>query len=108
MVQFECLSLLAEIPGASSVELAEQMGVTPQTASAVQQSLEKIGLIERTRKSTDGRVMTTQLTERGRSLQRECDAVMRIEDARVLEALEPTERTKLKSLLGTLIRAHTH
>ena len=66
--QEKCLNILDERPAVSKVEMAAELDVTPQAVSTVQWSLEDAGLVERCRNSTDGRVLVTSLTDKGRQL----------------------------------------
>jgi MarR family transcriptional regulator, organic hydroperoxide resistance regulator len=105
--QAQCLTILSERPGLSNVEMAAELKVTPQAVSIVQRSLEDAGLVERSRNSTDGRVLMTSLTDKGRKLFKRCDAAMRVSDDELLEVLPAADRRRIKKLLGALIESQS-
>jgi DNA-binding MarR family transcriptional regulator len=76
--------------------MAAELYVTPQAASTVQRSLEDAGLVERCRNSTDGRVLMTSLTDKGRQLFKDYDAAMRVADDKLLEVLPAADRRRIK------------
>jgi MarR family transcriptional regulator, organic hydroperoxide resistance regulator len=103
--QAQCLSILNERPAVSNVEMAAELYVTPQAVSIVQRSLEDAGLVERSRNSTDGRVLMTSLTDKGRKLFKRYDAAVRVSDDKLLEVLPAADRRRIKKLLGALIES---
>ncbi|SHX56912.1 MarR family transcriptional regulator [Mycobacteroides abscessus subsp. abscessus] len=72
--QMECLAVLSAQPGISNVEIAAELRITPQAVSLVQRSLEEAGLVHRSRRQADARVLTTELTAKGRKLFERADA----------------------------------
>ena len=85
--------------------MAAELYVTPQAVSIVQRSLEDAGLVERSRNSSDGRVLMTSLTDKGRKLFKRYDAAMRVSDDKLLEVLPAADRRRIKKLLGALIES---
>jgi MarR family transcriptional regulator, organic hydroperoxide resistance regulator len=103
--QAQCLNLLNERPAVSNVEMAAELFVTPQAVSIVLGSLEDAGLVQRRRDSTDGRVLMTSLTDKGRKLFKRYDAAMRVSDDKLLGVLPAADRKRIKKLLGALIES---
>lgn len=65
--QYSVLASLEAEPGASNARLARRAFVTPQTMQALLVKLEQSGLIERRPDPEHGRILRTELTEKGRS-----------------------------------------
>ncbi|GAA3443235.1 MarR family winged helix-turn-helix transcriptional regulator [Planomonospora venezuelensis] len=65
--------LLLDRGGATSVELAEHLGVTKQAASKIVAELEDWGYVERRPHATDGRARVLALTDKGRAYVRHAD-----------------------------------
>jgi DNA-binding MarR family transcriptional regulator len=103
--QAQCLNILNERPAISNVEMAAELFVTPQAVSTVQRSLEDAGLVQRRRHSTDGRVLMTSLTDKGRQVFTDYDAAMRVADDDLLRVLPAADRRRIKKLLGVLIES---
>jgi DNA-binding MarR family transcriptional regulator len=61
--------------------------------------------VQRRRDTADGRVLMTSLTPKGRKLFKDCDAAMRVSDAKLLEVLPAADRKRIKKLLGALIES---
>jgi DNA-binding MarR family transcriptional regulator len=68
--QYYYLRALWERDGVSQVELSARLGVERASATAVLQSLEQLGLIERVQDRSDLRKLSVHLTPRGVALQR--------------------------------------
>ncbi|MUM17606.1 MarR family transcriptional regulator [Mycobacterium sp. CBMA271] len=103
--QMECLAVLHAQPGVSNVEIAAELRITPQAVSLVQRSLEEAGLVCRARRVADARVLTTQLTAKGRKLFEHADATLREDDDEILGDMTAKDRTQLRKLLGGVIEA---
>lgn len=101
--QMECLSVLSAQPGISNVEIAAELRITPQAVSLVQRSLEEAGLVHRSRRQADARVLTTELTAKGRKLFERADATLREDDEEVLANMTERDRVQLRRLLGGVI-----
>jgi DNA-binding MarR family transcriptional regulator len=87
-------------------QLARFSGVTRASISSVLNTLERDGLIARTRGSADKRVVTVSLTERGDVVVREA---MRRQNARErawVTCLDHEERKTLANLLLRLVEHH--
>lgn len=101
--QMECLAVLSAQPGISNVEIAAELRITPQAVSLVQRSLEEAGLVHRSRRQADARVLTTELTAKGRKLFERADATLREDDEEVLANMTEKDRVQLRRLLGGVI-----
>ncbi|AGM28995.1 marR family protein [Mycobacteroides abscessus MAB_030201_1075] len=101
--QMECLAVLSAQPGISNVEIAAELRITPQAVSLVQRSLEEAGLVHRSRRQADARVLTTELTAKGRKLFERADATLREDDEEILANMTERDRVQLRRLLGGVI-----
>ncbi len=63
--QVWALALMARTPGLRVTQLARDLSIHPSTASNLLDKLERAGLVERARNSTDQRVVQLYLTEAG-------------------------------------------
>lgn len=103
ITHYSCLELLAQRPGLSNSELARGTFVTRQSMNVLLQTLEREGLVTRNSTPPVGRVLPTQITERGRTqLAAASTAVKLIEDS-MLAALSEPERDQARRLLETMI-----
>lgn len=86
--------------------LAHLSAVTRASVSSVLNTLERDGLVERRRESTDRRMVTVVLTPLGR--RRTADAFRRQNEREQqwVRALEEPERAELVRLLGRLLAQH--
>ncbi len=100
------LRLLGRHPGISQRTLADRLGAVPSRVVALVDSLEKRGLVARTRSVVDRRSHELTLTEDGRAaLHLLRSAAERHEEA-MLGPLSEAERVALGELLATLAAAH--
>jgi DNA-binding MarR family transcriptional regulator len=100
---FGLLTMLAQDQPCSQAHLAERMGVSPPAMLALLDSLEKVGLVARTRSELDRRVQQISLTGPGRkALARAQDTADRIQ-AEIAERLGPEPDADLRALLAKLI-----
>ena len=100
------LRLLGRHPGISQRALADRLGAVPSRVVALVDSLEKRGLVTRTRSTVDRRTHELTLTDDGHTaLRRLRSAAERHEEA-MLGPLSETERSALDELLATLATAH--
>ncbi len=66
--QFGLLHAMSEQPCQSARDLATHADLTPGTVTQMLDSLEAVGLVERSRSTEDKRVVLTKLTDQGREL----------------------------------------
>ena len=97
--QYALLRGLAERDHARIRELARDAGVTASTATRILDALERRGIVERARSSTDRRAVTITLTDHGRRLLTGQDAWLRDRQRTFYAALPPIERELAPDLL---------
>ena len=100
--EFVCMRHLSETPGSSSAELARTAGVTPQAMNTVLRRLEDEGLASRPETVTSGRALPANLTDKGRTLLKRSEALVRVADERILGKLDAGQQREFKRMLGTL------
>lgn len=74
---FDALDSVAETGPFTQSGLADQLGVTPQSLGKVLERLKELGLLTKERGSADGRCRSIRLTQRGRSVLRTADELVR-------------------------------
>lgn len=99
--QFRALGFLSHCPGASLSAVADHLGVTRPTASAIADRLVRHGLVERAADPTERRRITLTLTPTGLELLQQARAATR---ARVAEMLEGLSSADLESIVTGLSR----
>lgn len=95
--QWDTLRTLRDQPGASGAEIARSTKVSPQAVATMLQRLEKAGLI--VRRSAQGRVMETYLSEVGEALLQKGDAIAIEIEAKVLSGFSAKERSQFQDYL---------
>ena len=93
------LSHLAASEGQSQQALSIALGIHRSAVVAAVDDLEQRGLAERRRDPVDRRAYTLYLTPEGRELLAELQRVAEENEAELLTALNPSERSQLISLL---------
>jgi DNA-binding MarR family transcriptional regulator len=99
--QLRVLHRLRERP-ASCGQVAEHLGITPSTATALIERLVRRDLIERTPHEGDRRVTDLRLSERGRELLEEAGRSKRGVISASIEAMATADRERLAALLDRL------
>lgn len=103
-VEFTILTLVQENPGVSARQLADALAVTPPNITMWIDKLERRGLIERERSTTDRRAQHIRATTEGARLARQAvERVIEGEQA-TLATLSPAERAMLVELLHKVAR----
>ena len=85
--------------------LAHALHITPPTATATLQRMERNGWIERRRHVTDQRIVQVYLTEKSKALRAEARASFQELDKELTSALTDEERNILMTLL---LKVHLH
>ncbi len=98
-VEFTILTLVHENPGVSARQLADALAVTPPNITMWIDKLERRGLIERERSTTDRRAQHIRTTAPGAALARQAVERVLEGEAATLAALSPAERAMLIELL---------
>lgn len=84
-------------------DLAEQLGLTPPSVTALTRRLVATGLIARCPHPEDSRVVLIDLTDAGHALHRELTQEQLRGMARLLAALAPAEQETMLNLLGRAV-----
>lgn len=84
--------------GLPQAALADQLCVEPPTVTKMLQRMERKGWIERRGDPTDARLSRVYLTDSGRALQTDIDAVWKQLEAEMTASLSDAERALLKRL----------
>jgi len=87
-------------------DLSDMAGIAARTATAIVDSLERDGLVERVRHPHDRRAFLRRLTDEGVRCHREAEEVDRLALAEATAALDAADREQLRTLLAR-IRDHT-
>ncbi|GAA3462709.1 MarR family winged helix-turn-helix transcriptional regulator [Saccharothrix longispora] len=85
--------------------LAELSGTTRSAMSNLINTLERAGLVERTRDGQDRRVVFVALTDEGRDAVSSTFPVQNAREARWFEALAPAERAQMVELIRRVVAA---
>ncbi|HET6506114.1 MAG TPA: MarR family transcriptional regulator [Baekduia sp.] len=102
--QYTALSVLRMRPGLSNAQLARRTFVRPQSMMQVISKLEGEGLIQRAPDPDHGRILRTEITEKGRAVLAACDrSVTRMERA-MLADVSREQRDELRETLLAMVR----
>ena len=105
IVGFQVLALL-EMHGALPMSrLAEELGVALPNATGIVNRMAERGLIERRSDSSDRRLVLVMLTEAGRRLIEEMEAIRRARMARLFAELTETQQERLLACVRDLEHA---
>jgi DNA-binding MarR family transcriptional regulator len=103
--QFTVLATIGREGELSASDLARELGMTAQTVNVMVKSLEKDGLLRRSRHPSHGRVLLAGLTATGRrTLERGRAVGMQVQE-RVLAGLSTSDRRQLVRLLKAVEKA---
>jgi DNA-binding MarR family transcriptional regulator len=95
---------LYEEDGLRMVELAERARLSKQTMTTLVRSLERHGLVRRTRDRHDGRAFRISLTDRAEELRPVAEAVLGDLDRMIREQLSNTEVECLRAALRKVLQ----
>jgi len=102
MSQWALLKTVGDEPGLSQRELADRILLTGSTLTHHLDRLETDGYIDRTRDTTDRRVVRVSLTPAGKHRRAELDSIVAAGDATIHSLLSDREYQTLNRLLATL------
>jgi MarR family transcriptional regulator, organic hydroperoxide resistance regulator len=102
LAQYQVIAPLEEADELPVGELACAAGIATPTATRMLDALARGGLITRRSSSVDRRVVTVELTDKGRRVARAKGKVVAEKRRRAYESLSPTERRQAVALLGRL------
>ncbi|WP_445151295.1 MarR family winged helix-turn-helix transcriptional regulator [Baekduia sp. Peel2402] len=103
--QYTALSVLRMRPGLSNAQLARRTFVRPQSMMQVISKLEADGLIVRAPDANHGRILRTEITEKGREVLAACDRSVTQMEKAMLADFSREERDELRDALLTMVRA---
>ncbi len=107
MIGFQAIALL-EMNGAMPMtRLADEIGVALPNATGIVGRLEERGIVERTRDAADRRLVLVGLTDQGRRLIGEMEAVRRERMTRLFATLNPVQQERLLATVHDLRAAST-
>jgi len=104
-VEFTILTLVDENPGVSARQLADALAVTPPNITMWIDKLERRGLVERERSTTDRRAQHIRATAEGARLARQAVQGVVEGERSTIVGLSPAERAMLIELLYKVARA---
>lgn len=104
VTHYSCLELLAQRPGLSNSELARGAFVTRQSMNVLLQTLERDGFVTRPADARVGKVLPAQLTPRGRRSLDAATAAVRSVEVRMLRDMTPTDQSRARDLLRSMVR----
>ncbi|GAB3556335.1 MarR family winged helix-turn-helix transcriptional regulator [Spelaeicoccus albus] len=96
------LRIIGRSPGIAQRQLADKLGALPSRVVALIDKLERAGLAERTRSTTDRRAQELNLTDDGRKLLAELRKAAMAQEREVTNGLTDEQRTQLHDLLATM------
>jgi DNA-binding MarR family transcriptional regulator len=106
--QVDTLDVIAQLGPCTMVELSAGMRVDASTATRAVDRLVDSGLAARRKSENDGRVVVVELTDEGRSLDRDLSRQRLEQFDEMLDLLEPQEREQLADSLELLVGAYDH
>jgi DNA-binding MarR family transcriptional regulator len=84
LAQYTALSVLEARGASSNAQLAERSWITPQSANEVMSVMAARGFVTREADPSHGRIILLTLTDEGATMLRECEAVLRPLETRML------------------------
>jgi DNA-binding MarR family transcriptional regulator len=105
ITHYSCLELLSQRPGLSNSELARGAFVTRQSMNVLLQNLEREGFVTRPTEAPVGKVLPTELTERGHESLKQATAAVRSVELRMLSGMTDDEQAAALRILRSMIRS---
>lgn len=100
--QFNTLQVVSLRPEWRMTDLSTRLHVSAGSLTTMMNRLIELGLVERTRSTTDRRVVTVKLTEKGTSVLKNGRDHMRSTLAAILATLPPADRVELGASLESM------
>ncbi len=101
-VQQAALSVLSDNPGINPAELARRCMVSPQAMNSLLGRLEARGFVQRSPHPHHGSLVEIKLTEPGRAVFEEADALVAKVEQRLAAGLSEQELATVRELLGRI------
>lgn len=105
VTHYSCLELLAQRPGLSNSELARGAFVTRQSMNVLLQGLERDGYVTRPAEAPVGKVLPSQLTQRGRRSLEDATVAVRSVEVRMLSGMTQEERAVAYKILRSMVHS---
>jgi DNA-binding MarR family transcriptional regulator len=102
--QYVLLAILANKDGLSQTQLGNRLSFDNPTVTGVIDRMERDGLVERRRTSSDRRVINIFLTRKAREILSELQEIADEVNDRALEDYSPKERSDLITMLNSIWR----
>ena len=97
------LFILQKKEGMSQREICDEMKIKPPSVAVSIKRMEKAGLIERKPDEKDQRVVRIYVTEKGKSLSKQIEKVVKESEAKVVEGFSEVEICLMKRFLKQMI-----
>ncbi|KWH28976.1 MarR family winged helix-turn-helix transcriptional regulator [Burkholderia stagnalis] len=104
LAQYTALSVLEARGASSNAQLAERSFITPQSANEVMSVMASRGFVTREADPSHGRVILLTLTGEGAAMLRECEAVLRPLESRMLGDLPADDAAHVQRALELFAR----
>ena len=103
MSQFEALRIIGVEGTKTMKDIAEELHITPPSATALIEEMERKGLVAREKDARDRRIVSIRLSKKALDLfTRVCDRKKAIMD-RMLQKLSVQDKKTLERIIGTII-----
>ena len=106
--QHAVLSALAQKDGLSLTQIARKIFLDNPATTGLVDRLERDGLVERHRISSDRRVINIYLTDKGKSILKTVDKIATNLDRNIMSVLSKSEVSELKNFLNRIWEKATH
>jgi len=106
--QHAVLSALAQKDGLSLTQIARKIFLDNPATTGLVDRLERDGLVERHRISSDRRVINIYLTDKGKSILKTIDKIATNLDRNIMSVLSKSEVSELKNFLNRIWEKATH
>ncbi|WP_175910791.1 MULTISPECIES: MarR family winged helix-turn-helix transcriptional regulator [unclassified Burkholderia] len=104
LAQYTALSVLEARGASSNAQLAERSFITPQSANEVMSVMAARGFVTREADPSHGRIILLTLTDEGAAMLRECEAVLRPLETRMLGDVSIDDATHVQRTLELFAR----
>ncbi len=100
--QQAAMAVLSDNPGINAAELARRCAVTAQTMNGLLTRLEARGFVDRSPHPRHGTLMEIKLTDNGRAVFEEADALVDKLDGWLTAGLSPSDIALVRDVLGRM------
>ncbi|HEV8021254.1 MAG TPA: MarR family transcriptional regulator [Candidatus Lustribacter sp.] len=103
LTQYTLLSMVSDVDGMSSADVARRSSVTKQATNEIINALERKALISRSADAENRRILRIKLTRAGRTVLRSCDLAVDRSERRFLAKISATRLAGLRRTIEILI-----